>query len=230
MSGRGSSCEIGPVVMGPARNGVGRVAMSDVRRAGRTGRQGGHVVEMQRRRLLTATLELVYERGVQAVTIALVSDRAGVSRKTFYDIFSDRETCLLAAFEEAVNRAILTVQSATVGVTAWRERVRAGLVGVLSFLDGEPVIGRLLIVEALGAGEKTLNARSDILGRVIAAVDEGRMEAKRGTDVPPLTAEGVVGAVFSVIHARMLVHRPPVLGVPASRTPARLPSPISRDR
>jgi AcrR family transcriptional regulator len=163
---------------------------------------------MQRRRLLTATVELVFERGVQAITIAHISDRAGVSRKTFYDVFSDREACLLAAFEEAVGQARGVVIAAAEGAPGWRERVRAGLLALLSFLDCEPVTGRLLVVEALGAGASTLEARRNALARVIAVVDEGRGQLRVGVDLPPLTAEGVVGAVFSVIHARMLACPP----------------------
>jgi AcrR family transcriptional regulator len=173
-------------------------------RVERSARKGGHVVEMQRRRLLTATGEIVYERGVQALTVALVSDRAGVSRKTFYDIFSDREGCLLAAFEEAVQRATDTIAQAITAEQRWRERIRTALTGLLSFLEEDPVTGRLLIVEALSSGEQTLEARRCVLAQIIMVLEQGRTEPKAVKDVPPLTAEGVLGAVFSVIHARML--------------------------
>lgn len=201
MSGSGSSRG-----MRPAAVGDGRVSRSGHRPGfpETARRQGGHVVEMQRRRLLTATIELIFERGVHGVTVALVSDRAGVSRKTFYEVFRDREGCMLAAFEETVRRAAETVQRAVADQERWRERVRSGLTGLLSFLDTEPVTGRLLIIEALSSGEQTLNARRHVLAGIIAIVDEGRMETRAVGDVPPLTAEGVVGAVFSVIHARML--------------------------
>ena len=180
----------------------------------RPGRQGAHVIEMQRRRLLTATSELVYERGVQAVTIALVSDRAGVSRKTFYGIFEDREGCLLAVFEDAVGQAAHVVANAVGDRESWRERVRTALAALLSFLDEESVAGRILIVEALGGGERTLNARARVLAQIITIVDEGRVQPKAVRDIPPLTAEGVVGAVFSVIHARMLNRTVPVENAP----------------
>jgi AcrR family transcriptional regulator len=168
---------------------------------------------MQRRRLLTATLELVYERGAQHVTVALVSDRAGVSRKTFYDIFADLERCLLATFEESVRRATEAVEQAVEGHRTWTDGIRAGLTGLLSFLEDEPVAGRAAIVEALSSGEQTLEARERVLGEVIAIVDRGRTEPDAVKDVPPLTSEGVVGAVFSVIHARMLARpRPGKIG------------------
>jgi AcrR family transcriptional regulator len=169
-----------------------------------SGRQGGHVVEMQRRRLLTETVEVVFDCGARAVNIAAICQRAGVSRKTFYDIFEERETCLLAAFEEVAERARDLVEGAVAGEERWRYAIRAGLVALLSFLDREPGGARLLIVEALAAGAPTLNARKRVLAQIIAAVDRGRTVAKASRQPPPMTAEGVVGAVFAVIHARML--------------------------
>jgi AcrR family transcriptional regulator len=185
------------------------------------GRQGGHIVEVQRRRLLTATAELVFEHGVQAVTIAMISARAGVSRKTFYDSFDDREDCLLAAFEQATERAIEAVELAAAGCERWRERIKAGLAGLLAFLDREPAMGRLLIVEALGAGYQTLNARARVLAQIVAVVDQGRGEVKGSREPPPLTAEGVVGAVLSVVHTRMLACPPP--GTSGSEIESRYP-------
>jgi AcrR family transcriptional regulator len=159
---------------------------------------------MQRRRLLTATTELVYERGVQGLTAALIVERAGMSRRTFHDIFEDREECLHAAFQEAVEQATQAVLRAAEGQQKWAEKVRAGLTGLLLFLDYEPGMARLLIVEALAAGAKTLNARRHVITQIITIVDQGREQSKTGRETPPLTAEGTVGAVFSVIHARML--------------------------
>jgi hypothetical protein len=77
------------------------------------------------------------------------------------------------------------------------------LAAFLSFLDEEPVIGRLLVVESLTGCAKTLERREEILARVAGAVDEGRGESASAKDLPALTAEGVVGGVLSLIHARI---------------------------
>ena len=79
----------------------GRVRM---RRAGTPGPRGGgmYVSGLQRTRLLDATFAVVAEQGYAGMTVRRVCDRAGVSNKTFYDLFSDREDCFLAAFEQAV--------------------------------------------------------------------------------------------------------------------------------
>ena len=50
---------------------------------------------------------------------------------------------------------------------------------------------------------KALERRARVLAQIIAVVDQGRAEAKASLGPPPLTSEGVVGAVFSVIHTRM---------------------------
>jgi AcrR family transcriptional regulator len=167
---------------------------------------------MQRRRLLTATTELVYERRIVGMTVATICDRARVSRKTFYDLFDDRDDCLLAAFEDGVGQATETVVRAAASEKHWRERVRAGLDALLCFFDREPGVGRLLVLDALASGDRTLQARTSVLAQAIAIVDEGRGEVRTVRGPPPLTAEGVVGAVVSIIHARMLEHAQRPLG------------------
>jgi AcrR family transcriptional regulator len=171
-------------------------------------RQGGYVVEMQRRRLLTAANELVFEKGVQAMTVASVSQRAGVSRKTFYDLFADRESCLLSAFEEAVTRAAQAVRPAFEAEGCWRVRMRGGLLALLCFMDEEPALARLLVVEALSAGPRVIERRGEIVCALTAAVDRGRAEVALEEVPSSLTAEAVVGAVFAVIHARLLDAEP----------------------
>jgi hypothetical protein len=75
---------------------------------------------------------------------------------------------------------------------------------LLGFLDYEPGMGRLVVVESLGARATALERRWRVLAQIIAAVDQGRLQANKGDGPPPLTAEGVVGGVFSLIHSRLL--------------------------
>jgi AcrR family transcriptional regulator len=148
------------------------------------------------------------------VTVAHIVERAGVSRRTFYELFADREECFLAALDEAIGRAGAVVLPTYGGAAGWRERVRAGLAALLCFLDDEPGTRALLVVEALGAGPRALERRALVIDALIAAVDEGRSQG-RGANAPPLAAEGVVGAVLAVIHARVTAG----MGVPAQGAP-----------
>jgi AcrR family transcriptional regulator len=159
--------------------------------------------------MLAAMAEVAAERGAANATVAHVVARSGVSRRTFYEIFEDREDCFIAAFDDAAQRAGEYVLDAYEGAGKWHERMRAGLAGLLEFLEAEPFMGRLLVVESLGAGPAALERRRRLLQRLGVAVDEGRGARGQDPGLPELTAEGVVGAVLSVIHGRLLT-RPPV--------------------
>ncbi len=182
----------------PGRNGFGHEHPDGHRQ----------VAEIQRARILAAIVELAAERGVSGVTIARIVAGSGVSRRTFYELFKDREDCFVAAFQQAVERASRYVREVIDPRASWAARIRASLIALLSFLDAEPFMARLLIVESLGAGPRALQRRSRVLAILIAAVDEGRREAKGGPEPAPLSAEGVVGAVLSVLHTRLLQKNP----------------------
>jgi AcrR family transcriptional regulator len=162
-----------------------------------------YIPAFQRTRLLDATFAVVAEEGYRRMTVRKVSGRAGVSNKTFYDLFSDREDCFLAAFDYAIDQIATVVVPAWEGERDWAAGIRAGLGALLGFLDEEPALRKLVFVEALGAGPRVLARRAEVLDALAGAVDEGRKGAKAGGELPPLTAEGIVGATFGVIYARL---------------------------
>jgi AcrR family transcriptional regulator len=168
-------------------------------------RGGGlYLSELQRTRLLDAAFAIVAERGYRGMAVRAVSERAGVSSKTFYDLFSDREDCFLQAFDYGLDRLVPVVLPAFEAEGEWAAGVRAGLGAMLAFLDGEPELRVLVFVEALGVGPRVLVRRAQVLDELAALIDQGRAGAKAGGELPPLTADGLVGAAFSVVHARLV--------------------------
>jgi AcrR family transcriptional regulator len=161
-------------------------------------RQGAHVVEMQRRRLLSAFVEVLGEHGYEGATVGRICKRAGVSRRTFYDLYDDREGCFLDAFEVAIQRFASLVapayasgasaQAGSVqragsvqGAGSWRERVRGALTVLMEGFDREPGVARLCLVETLKGGPAILERRRAVTEALTTAVDEGR--APRGAGV-----------------------------------------------
>jgi AcrR family transcriptional regulator len=171
-------------------------------------RQGGHVVEMQRRRLLLAIGEVVATSGLEAATVGRVCEQAGVSRRTFYELFDDREACLLAAFDQAIARITQEIEPVFTCEGRWRTRVRGALSALLEHLDSEPDIARLCVVEVSRAGPELLERRRWLLEALAHVVDGARGEARAGGEPPPLTAQGIVGGALSVVHARLLEAAP----------------------
>jgi AcrR family transcriptional regulator len=160
------------------------------------------VTELQRQRMLSAAVEVVGELGYTRMTVAQVIARARVSRKTFYDVFEDREDCFLAAFEQAVGQArLVAIEGFELGV-GWREGLRCALARLLRFVEEEPELARLCVVEALAADQRVAERRGELLCEVALIIDEGRLLTNR--EPPEVTAEGVVGGILAVLHARLL--------------------------
>jgi AcrR family transcriptional regulator/DNA-binding MarR family transcriptional regulator len=159
---------------------------------------------IQRARILSAMVEVAAEQGYIGAAIAPVVARAGISRRTFYELFDGREDCFLAAFEWGVEQARQALIEAYGFQRSWRDRVRHGLAALLAFLDSEPELARLCVIEALGAGRLVLARRAQVLNELIAALDAVAPQARGASEKPLLTAEGVVGGAFSVLHGRLL--------------------------
>jgi len=159
---------------------------------------------VQRGRIVAAMALVACERGAARATVGDVVARAGVSRRTFYELFADQADCLLASIEDALARARSRVLDACDPPAPWLQRMRAGLVALLAFCEQEPVQARLLLVESLAGGPPVLARRARALAPLIAAVDAGRGQARRAEGVSALTAEATVGSVLSLLHARVL--------------------------
>jgi AcrR family transcriptional regulator len=184
-----------------SQNGVKHLRAAFARVGGDNPRE--QVDEIQRARVLSALCEVVSERGVGAVTVADIVARAGVSRRTFYALFADRDECFLAAFDRAVGAAAGQVVPVFEAEGRWRDRIRRALVASLEFIEEEPGLGALCVVHALGAGPLALARRAELVSALVVAIDEGRCEARKGHEPAPLAGEGAVGAVLAVLHSRL---------------------------
>src|ERR1700722_12111550 len=198
-----------------SRDSNGRVSLAQAKR------QGAHVGEMQRRRLLLAVGEVLADGGVEAATVGSISRRAGVSRRTFYEVFEDREACFLAAFEQAIERIGEDIGPAYDRQDTWSAAIRAGLLALLEQFDEHPELARMCVVETLRAGPEVLRRRCRVIEALVAVVDKGRAVAE--SEPLPLTAEGVVGGALSVLHARLLENGGPLVELANPLTAMILP-------
>jgi AcrR family transcriptional regulator len=55
--------------------------------------------ELQHARIVAVAVEMLAELGYQRITVEQIAVRAGISRKTFYEHFEEREGCFVAAIE-----------------------------------------------------------------------------------------------------------------------------------
>jgi AcrR family transcriptional regulator len=163
---------------------------------------------MQRSRLLAAAVAVVEELGYTRTTVANITSRARVSRRTFYDLFPNREECLLAVLEGAVTQITAELEAADLDGLAWRERVREGLWLILCFFDREPALARLCVVQSGRGSQRVLERRAEVLAALAGVLEQGRHEGSKTRECPPLAAEGLVGAALSILYTRLLKREP----------------------
>ncbi|ADB51585.1 TetR/AcrR family transcriptional regulator [Conexibacter woesei] len=189
--------------------------------SGRHGLPREYVMNSQRSRLLGAAVQIAGDEGYAGMTVSAVIGRAGVSRKTFYEFFQDREDLFLAAFDVVVEQALDGARAAYDEPGDWPERLRRVLAAGLDALAAHPHEARLGFVEVLAAGPRALARRDDALrvfmqflapGYEAAAAEQGGDDA----EIPPLMPEAIVGAVYEIVYARVLQDR-------AAELPALLP-------
>jgi len=166
------------------------------------------LAEIQRSRLLAGAVAAMDELGYTQTTVTQITARAGVSRRTFYEVFDDQEACLIALLDDTIGLVVEEIRMEVPRGAGWRERVRGGLGAILAFLDREPALARVCVVQALRGGPKVLERREQALALLAEAIDAGRGESARAAKCTPVTAEGLVGAVFGILYTRLLRREP----------------------
>jgi len=149
-------------------------------------RPRGPVAATQRERILTATEQLVAEKGATGATIEGIVALAGVSSVTFYDHFSDKEACFVAAFDRAVGELRAAVPAEPTGP----DRARQVLAGLLRAIDADPARARLCFVEAQRGGPQ-LRAHYE------AALDAVAVE------LPDSLGQAIVGGLAWLLRERL---------------------------
>jgi AcrR family transcriptional regulator len=183
---------------------------------GRHGLAREAVTESQRRRIHRGMVEVVAERGYPETRVVDVIGAAGVSRRTFYELFASKEDCFLATYDgllgklfEEAGRVFEARPSAP-----WADRAAAALEALLEQLADHPAEARFAIVEVLAAGAKALARRDAALRQFAGLLEGGRSEA--AAQLPETASLAIVGGVNELLYSEILNGR-------AARLPDRLP-------
>ncbi len=171
---------------------------------GKHGLSPQFVAHNQRARLIAATVEVVAEKGYGETTVADILERSGVSRKTFYDLYTNKEDCFLAAYDRLVDTLADNVADAFASEAAWPERIRRGLQAMLELLADRPESARVGLVEVLAAGPRALERYDHAVRRFVPLFEQGRGESPYGGQLPPNISEAVVGGIAQVLYLRVL--------------------------
>jgi len=179
--------------------------MSDRRQAvrlapGPQGLERAEVERVQRERLIAAMAHVVAEVGYEETTVELVLTEAGISRRTFYELFADREDCFLAAYDAAMGRVLRVVTDAYLDCDAPEQRIEHALETFLQLLAAEPDLARMCVVEVFAAGPKARERRADAMDHLAKLVQHALGELRGDDKLDRLSAQALIGAVHELIY------------------------------
>ncbi len=173
---------------------------------GRHGLPREFVVHNQRERLIAGLAEAIAENGYSGTTIAHITRHAAVSRRTFYEHFSSKDECFVAAYDTVMEELVERVSNAFEGEDDWPHAVKAGIAAMLEFLAAEPHLARLCMVEALVAGPVVVERYDAAIQSFVPYFKSGR--DGRSPEVlarlSPTTEEALVGGMVSLISRRII--------------------------
>ena len=175
------------------------------------------VAGSQRVRLLDAVAHVVTDKGYGASTVADVIALAGVSRRTFYELFPGLEDCFLAAYEDGMRGLFGAIRAALAGVArddpALRSRI--AIDAYLAALASAPAAAWAFTVEVLGAGRRALDRRDWVMAqwaerwRVFHRL---RRQSEPGlADVSDAQLLALVGGIEELVRDQLRRHGAPSL-------------------
>jgi AcrR family transcriptional regulator len=166
---------------------------------------------MQRRRVLGAMADLLGEKGWRGVTVVGLANRAEVSPATIRDLFGGLEGCLLVLLERVMVRSSELITEAFERQASWQGGVLAGLEALLVFLESEPALARVCVVEALAGPPEVLRLRARSFASLTPLLDRAREQLAPDQQPSALTATATIEAVAGMLHRQYVEQREPVL-------------------
>jgi AcrR family transcriptional regulator len=168
------------------------------------------VARSQRERMLDAVARAVADKGYERASVADILARAGVSRRTFYEQFADKEDCFLSAYRTIFADFAAAALAAYQRRQRWPDRIAASLRVFISSLAEEPAYARAGIVEVLAAGPRAIELRDSLMQGFLPSFDASRPEVPNH-GAPRIVAEATVGGIYEVVYRHIVAEGPQTL-------------------
>jgi AcrR family transcriptional regulator len=167
------------------------------------------VAHHQRERILAAVADVVAAKGYRSVSVADIVKSARIARAKFYENFSSKEDCFLAAYDHATDEAIRRVTDACQETEASPSvRVVAGLTAFVGFLAEQPALARMCILEGPAAGPVGTARYEQAVERFVPLLAPAREAAPDPSQLPATVEEAVIGGTFWLIYDALLAGQP----------------------
>ncbi len=184
--------------------GAGRSLSASRRRVSRSALHGlsaEAVIADQRQRIRAAVGESVSRRGYQATAVIHIIDRAGVSRRTFYELYAGKEKAFCASHSEAMALLAEEVRVACEVEAEWQGKTAAAIDAALRWAADEPHRAHLIAAEPFTAGPRPAYCHDLLVERFAPLLRRGRRQSP--LELPPSLEAGLIGGLAGVVATHL---------------------------
>lgn len=158
------------------------------------------VREIQRERLLRAMTEVVAREGYAETTVRKLLAQARASRRTYYDLWVDKEDCYLDAYGVIADKLTARAADAFERGETPRERVRLAVEAIAGFCVEQPDSACACIVEGLAAGQAARAKRTELIDAIAATIAPALAELRPDAPSSALAARATVGGILELLY------------------------------
>jgi AcrR family transcriptional regulator/predicted transcriptional regulator len=176
------------------------VTAGDPAPEGTTGRRNARPFGMptQRDRLVATMGELTAELGLAAVGVHHVCQRAGVSRRTYYEIYADRDGCVVDMHEEAFGRLMGHLSEVVADAGAvWEDRAVAVTQALLGAWDADRVLAQVCLVSSVSGNPEALELRRLAMQQIAGLLADPPRQPMVEAPVLACAVSGIWGLAFT---------------------------------
>jgi len=148
-------------------------------------------------------VESVHRRGYAGTSVAHVIALAGVSRRAFYEQFSNKEDCFLATYDALVTQSRKRILKAWLSERGWANRLYSACTAFLQSIAADPRGAHLVLIESTQIGPRgyeRMRRTATSFERVVAT---GFARTPDRIQLPPLAPRAIVGGASLVVTRRL---------------------------
>jgi AcrR family transcriptional regulator len=152
--------------------------------------------------LIDAMIACIGVNGYAGTPVADLIEEAGVSRKTFYHLFPNREALLTAAFESS-SAGFYEMLEADPGPRKATHHLEALMRHLCARAEGQPGLISLWSTDIAAAGDDGFHLREGLMDRCAALIEHGLEPSGHDRSLPRIFSSTLAGALHREIDARM---------------------------
>lgn len=154
-------------------------------------------------RIMSAVIELMADKGYQALTITDIAQRAAVSLTTFYRLFKGKDDAAIAALRRSTEQIVEAVGPAFRAPADWPQAVGDGLRAFFGFLVVERPYARFGGVDVRSGSPLILDVRDQVISSTEKFVAE---DTREHPPVTPLVGEAIAASIDALVFDQITRH------------------------